>query len=481
MDSSVYLPTDTDKVFAYYPYEELMRDEVDGREVLKMWKDEEDSPWDKKTILSLDGGGIRGLSSLFILKELMSRIEVTEQNMDHSIRSSVDPPSLASSPPAIHSHGESRSSADPRSSFLPCHYFDYIGGTSTGGLIAIMLGRLRLPVDEAIEQYKRLSSDVYAKPSVLRRPLSPTSKKSALSRCIKAMPNPAFPSDNEENGKFASDTLRCKTVVCVLREREEDCINTPHLIRSYDYSPGWVIRDVVRATSAAPAYFKPLGIERDHYMDAGSLLNNPTLELYREVYQSLELPKDGVDVLLSLGSGYVRSKSRAHDLDNMKDGPTLTLEQRLKSSGRHIKVEDHIDDLMAKLARESSSLHYYRFCPELKIKVFDSWKATTYSTIEAETMVYLQETSMHTNLAHCAEMLVKRRQARARTIQWESFALGTRYRCTEKNCPWSKERAKENGNKSFETKNVFSDHLQIVHGYYPPKIQTLLEKGRTNS
>jgi patatin-like phospholipase/acyl hydrolase len=62
-------------------------------------------------ILALDGGGVRGLSSLLILQRLMQ--EVQHLNGD-------------SEPP------------------LPCEYFDLICGTSTGGLIAIMLGRLRM-------------------------------------------------------------------------------------------------------------------------------------------------------------------------------------------------------------------------------------------------------------------------------------------------------------------------------------------------
>lgn len=49
-------------------------------------------------LLSLDGGGVRGLSSLAILKRLMETI-----NPD--------------SPPK------------------PCDYFDMIGGTSTGGYV----------------------------------------------------------------------------------------------------------------------------------------------------------------------------------------------------------------------------------------------------------------------------------------------------------------------------------------------------------
>lgn len=64
---------------------------------------------DTPRILSLDGGGVRGLSSLLILREIMEEIG-----------------------------RQSQASETPR----PCEYFDLIGGTSTGGLIAIMLGRL---------------------------------------------------------------------------------------------------------------------------------------------------------------------------------------------------------------------------------------------------------------------------------------------------------------------------------------------------
>jgi patatin-like phospholipase/acyl hydrolase len=79
-------------------------------------------------LLALDGGGVRGLSSLMILRRLMT---------------AVDP------------------DAPPR----PCDYFDMIGGTSTGGLIAIMLGRLRMTVDECINAYTALSDRVFEKKS----------------------------------------------------------------------------------------------------------------------------------------------------------------------------------------------------------------------------------------------------------------------------------------------------------------------------
>lgn len=45
----------------------------------------------------------------------------------------------------------------------PCDVFDLIVGTSTGGLIAVMLGRLHMTVDECIQQYDLLGSSVFGK------------------------------------------------------------------------------------------------------------------------------------------------------------------------------------------------------------------------------------------------------------------------------------------------------------------------------
>jgi patatin-like phospholipase/acyl hydrolase len=62
-------------------------------------------------VLTLDGGGVRGLSSLLILREIMENV--------------------------------SRERGLPETEMpKPSEHFDLIGGTSTGGLIAIMLGLL---------------------------------------------------------------------------------------------------------------------------------------------------------------------------------------------------------------------------------------------------------------------------------------------------------------------------------------------------
>ena len=68
-------------------------------------------------ILSLDGGGVRGISSLYVLKEVMAQVR--------RIRQGASPNQVVETP-------------------RPCEVFDLICGSSTGGLIALMLGRLEM-------------------------------------------------------------------------------------------------------------------------------------------------------------------------------------------------------------------------------------------------------------------------------------------------------------------------------------------------
>jgi hypothetical protein len=99
-----------------------------------------ESPWARKLILSfgechvftgepllkihshIDGGGVRGYSSLLILQALMQKIEnleTSDNKYGPAVRSSyVYPWNVEYSDDSM---------------FYPCHYFDYIAGTSTGG------------------------------------------------------------------------------------------------------------------------------------------------------------------------------------------------------------------------------------------------------------------------------------------------------------------------------------------------------------
>ena len=45
----------------------------------------------------------------------------------------------------------------------PRHVFQLVAGTSTGGLIALMLGKMGMTVDECITQYQELSKVIFGK------------------------------------------------------------------------------------------------------------------------------------------------------------------------------------------------------------------------------------------------------------------------------------------------------------------------------
>ena len=100
-----------------------------------------------------DGGGIRGYASLLILQELMREILVIEHELDDLDDSRDDSGSHSVA------HRLYRDNELP----LPCHYFSYVFGTSTGGIIALLLGRMRLSVPQCLEIYSELGTEIFRK------------------------------------------------------------------------------------------------------------------------------------------------------------------------------------------------------------------------------------------------------------------------------------------------------------------------------
>lgn len=86
-------------------------------------------------VLCLDGGGIRGLSEIHILKELMLHVRL-HNGLDYT--------------------------PEPR------QCFDFICGTSTGGLVAVMLGRLGKSLAECEEIFRALGPNIFGGSSLTK-------------------------------------------------------------------------------------------------------------------------------------------------------------------------------------------------------------------------------------------------------------------------------------------------------------------------
>lgn len=295
---------------------------------------EDTAVWDQKAILSLDGGGIRGYSALLILQALMKaigRIETEyacgQSEADGPAESSYHPLKPLSPAPCMATDTKSNATTES-SPWLPCHYFDYVAGTSTGGLIGIMLGRLRMNVDDCISEYEILGAKVFghSRKWHLRSPLFwPRDKYNfkTLENVVRDVVRRRVPKVAEFPGgrNFAFDENRCRTVVVAFQQQSKAGAEKPYLFRTYknlhkskdaeqrkldrnhDMAHDIPIWQVARATSAAPTYFKPPIIDGLEYVDGGFGANNPCVEIYEEVRRMNNNSRRCARTILSIGTG----------------------------------------------------------------------------------------------------------------------------------------------------------------------------------
>lgn len=214
----------------------------------------QDSEDRQHRILALDGGGIRGIMTL----EILARMEEL----------------LAQS-------------SGRGTNFRLCQFFDYVGGTSTGAIIAAGIAR-GMSARELLEFYQQTGPAMFDKQFILKR-------WQALYK--------SEPLKQELQQTFgATTTLKPDDLEClflaVTRNRSTDSpwpISSNPQARYNDparpdcnlHIPLW---QIVRASTAAPVFFPPEVIQWDPadekkafvFVDGGlTPYNNPALLLYR--------------------------------------------------------------------------------------------------------------------------------------------------------------------------------------------------------
>ncbi|XP_068443182.1 calcium-independent phospholipase A2-gamma [Clinocottus analis] len=218
-------------------------------------------------VLAIDGGGTRGLLALQTLQQL--------QNLTGK---------------RVH------------------QLFDYICGVSTGAILAFMLGIFQIPLDECEEMYRKLGSDVF--------------KQNVIVGTVKMSWSHAFyDSEIWENilkermgeGRMieSSRDPYCPKVSAVSTIVNRGLPLKAYTFRNYRLMPGvrshyigdcthkmW---EAIRASSAAPGYFKEFTLGKDLHQDGGLLINNPTALAIHEC--KCLWPNTPLQCVLSLGTG----------------------------------------------------------------------------------------------------------------------------------------------------------------------------------
>jgi len=292
-------------------------------------------------ILSIDGGGIRGLIPLTILDKI-----------EKSLKSSIS------------------------------QKFDIIAGTSTGGIVALALnvtskkGGAAHSAESLKELYLKENETIFSQPNMLQRYCTPMWNvffPKYSTKALEKLLNQKF-----EDALLSESRSTVLVTACDLRNAGLHVFNSYEALKIHEKN--YYMKDIAMATSAAPTYFDPHKV-LPHYrgedgrivtlqaplnlIDGGIAVNNPTFLAYS--YARTFFPEANDYVIVSLGTGTrTVGFTRYHHLKGTGFFGWARKLPRLMINASSSAVEHYIDVLRFELARNpNTTCRYYPFRPEL--------------------------------------------------------------------------------------------------------------------
>ncbi len=301
----------------------------------------------KIRILSVDGGGIRGIIPGTILMQLEKILQKLDNNSTHKL-------------------GD---------------YFDMIAGTSTGGILCCIYlmpdenGQAKYSAEEALNLYIKNGHTIF--------------DRTLLEKLTSA--------GGVIHEKYSDDPLY-GLLTDYFGDVNLDKFIKPSLITSYDITDrkavfftsadarndnmnNFKVRDVARATSAAPTYFSPAHIlslngQLFTLVDGGMFANNPALCAYAEARKTefskvlndpekKDKPTAEDMIIVSLGTGSVKKKYSYKDFEHAGEIKWLEPVIDILMSGNSETVAYQLTQMYLTLEMQYQH-NYYRLEPGLK-------------------------------------------------------------------------------------------------------------------
>ncbi|XP_078595081.1 calcium-independent phospholipase A2-gamma-like [Branchiostoma floridae x Branchiostoma japonicum] len=324
------------------PYQPLV-EEV--RETLSLLGYEDPVKGRGVRILSIDGGGTRGVVAVETLRQL-------EEMSGKSIY----------------------------------QMFDYISGVSSGAILAILLGVYKVSLDECEELYRRFSEEIF--------------KRSTYVGVGKLFLSHAFYDTaawekmlkTEVGDRLMVETVRdpaCPKISVVSTLANHPSLRA-YLFRNYNLPAGAPshyhgdcctrVWEAVRASSAAPGYFEEFKLGQGIHQDGGVLVNNPCAVAIHE--SKLLWPDTPLQCVVSVGMG-------RYEPDNVTSSSSLNLRTKLSKVVESATNTEDIHRVLHDLLPPST---YFRFNPYMSEDLaIDEYRPQKLDQLQSDARAYLRK------------------------------------------------------------------------------------------
>ncbi len=295
----------------------------------------------KIRILSIDGGGIRGILPGIVISRLEEKLQQITKDKNARI-------------------------AD---------YFDLFAGTSTGGILSLSYlvpdqnQRPLLSARDCVDLYLEKGDDIFdvnlwqkirSGGGILDEKYSAKTLETALEHT------------------FENITLKDLLKPCIISSYDVENAK-PHFFKqhkSHNKIYNFKVKDVARATSAAPTYFEAASIKNElgtkfAIVDGGLFANNPSMVAYSEARamrfeNKPDYPSAKDMMIVSVGTG---SQSKSYSYDNVKDWGQIKWVKpviEIMMSGSSSTTHYHLNKIYDTLALQTDKENYHRLEPLVK-------------------------------------------------------------------------------------------------------------------